>query len=72
MNILSQTGDTPLLVAAKDRREAVLLALVRVEAEQRQAITTSTTTSNPANRTVGDRSRGRLEGSLFNSYYTEV
>ncbi len=21
---------------------------------------------------VGDRSRGRLEGSIFNSYYTEV
>ncbi|VDD75147.1 unnamed protein product [Mesocestoides corti] len=45
LNILSQNGDTPLLVAAKDRRESVLLALIRVEMEHKQSATTTTAVS---------------------------
>ncbi|EUB56959.1 Tankyrase-1 [Echinococcus granulosus] len=35
LNILSQAGDTPLLVASKDRKEGLLLTLLRVEDEHK-------------------------------------
>ncbi|BHF84417.1 hypothetical protein SprV_0902756800 [Sparganum proliferum] len=61
LNILSQAGDTPLLTAAKDRREAVLLALIRVEQEHQQAALAASELSGaraPANRTPSSKSAG--------------
>ncbi|KAM3187179.1 hypothetical protein ACTXT7_002833 [Hymenolepis weldensis] len=45
LNILSQAGDTPLLVAAKDRKEGLLLTLLRVEDERKAQATKSGATS---------------------------
>ncbi|VDL86021.1 unnamed protein product [Schistocephalus solidus] len=61
LNILSQAGDTPLLTAAKDRREAALLALIHVEQEHQQAALAASELSGArasANRTPSSKSAG--------------
>ncbi|KAL5961775.1 Ankyrin-1, partial [Taenia solium] len=44
LNILSQAGDTPLLVASKDRKEGLLLTLLRVEDEHKSKAVAAATT----------------------------
>lgn len=72
MNILSQTGDSPLLTAAKDRREAVLMALVRIDMERNQPppppmnLNISTTIANrtPSAKSVNSGTFSRLTSGV--------
>ncbi|VDM16828.1 unnamed protein product [Hydatigera taeniaeformis] len=52
LNILSQAGDTPLLVASKDRKEGLLLTLLRIEEEHKSKAAAAAILSAPINTSL--------------------